>query len=146
MINAFNVLVSMVKLWFPLEIAYLNDSLQINFIISSVKNFSNKETGGSTVSSTGSVRVYLKPVGSETSEWILLWIVFLSPFCFLDRRFVAVSSLYPTTIFPLRHFISNTTELRSWLPLRSLASAATVFSSSESASLLGLLEFSGGWR
>ena len=68
MINAFNVLVSMVKLWFPLEIAYLIDSLQINFIISSVKNFSNKETGGSTVSSTGSGRVYLKPVGSETSE------------------------------------------------------------------------------
>ena len=67
-INAFNVLLSMVKLWFSLEIAYLIDSSHINFVISSVKTFSNKETGGSTVSSNGSVRVHLKTVGSEISE------------------------------------------------------------------------------
>ena len=43
-------------------------SSQINFIISSVINFSNSGTGGSTVSSTGSGRVHLKPVGSEMSK------------------------------------------------------------------------------
>ena len=58
----------MVKLLFRLEIAYLIDSLQINFMILSVKNFSNNETGGSTVSSTQSGRVHLKPDGSDMSE------------------------------------------------------------------------------
>ena len=56
------------KTMVPLEIAHLIDSSQINFIISSVKDFLNNETGGSTVSSTGSDRVHLKPVGSEMSE------------------------------------------------------------------------------
>ena len=65
------MLVSMVKLWFPLQIAYLTDSAYINLVISSVKNFSNNETGGSTVSSTGPGRVHLKPVGSEwMNEWM----------------------------------------------------------------------------
>ena len=36
-----------------METAYLIDSSQINFKPSSVKNFSNNETGGPTVSSTG---------------------------------------------------------------------------------------------
>ena len=49
-------------------IAYLIDSSQISFIISSVKNFSNNETGGSTVFSTGSGRDDSKPVESEISE------------------------------------------------------------------------------
>ena len=51
-----------------IEIAILIDSLQVNVIISPVKNFSNNEAGGSTVSSTGSGRVHLKPVGSEMSK------------------------------------------------------------------------------
>ena len=51
-----------------ISLAYLIDSPQINFIISSVKNFSNNETGGSTVFSTGSGRVHLKPVVGEMSE------------------------------------------------------------------------------
>ena len=59
------MLVSMVKLWFPLQIAYLTDFLHINLVISCVKNFSNNETGDSTVSSTGSGRAHLKPAGSE---------------------------------------------------------------------------------
>ena len=33
-----------------------------------MKYFSNNKTGGSTVSSTGSGRAYLKPVGSEMPE------------------------------------------------------------------------------
>ena len=59
---------TVVKQLFPLEIAYLIDSLKTNFIISSVKNFSNNETGGSTVFSTGSGRDDSKPVESEISE------------------------------------------------------------------------------
>ena len=79
----------MVKLCFPLEIAYLIDSSQINFM-TSVKNFSNNKTGCSTVSSTRSSRVHLKPVGSQISEWIHLFTcceLFLSLICFLNRHF-----------------------------------------------------------
>ena len=140
---------TVVKQLFPLEIAYLIDSLKTNFITSSVKNFSNNETGGSTVFSTQSGRVHLKPNGSDLSEWIHLFtfceLSFFRCFAFWTSAFVAVSSLYITNTFPLRHFISNTAELKSWLPLRLLVSTAAVFSSSESTSLLGLLELSGGW-
>ena len=138
----------MVKLLFPLEIAYLIDSSQINFIKSSVKNSSDIETSGFTVSSTGSGGVHLKPVGNEMSEWIHLFtcygLSFFHRFAFWTGPFVAVSSLCPTITFPLEHFISNTAELRR--DTRLLVSPAAVFSSPESTSLLGLLELSGGWK
>ena len=130
----------MVKLWFSLEIAYLIDSSQILFIISSVKNFSNNEMGGSTVSSTRSGGVHLKPVGSEMSEWIHFFtcceLSFFRGFVFWTGAFVVGSLLFPIITFRLGHFISDTAKLRSWLPLRLLVSDAAVFSSPESTSLL----------
>ena len=54
---------------------------------------------------------------------------FFCHFAFWTGAIVAVSSLCPTITFQLGHFISNTAELRSWLPLRLLVSAAAVFSS-----------------
>ena len=133
----------MVKLWFPVEIKYLIDFSQINFIISSVKNFSNNETGASTVFSTGSCRIHLKPVESEMSEWIHLVtcceLLFFRRFAFWAGAFVAVSSLCPTITFPLRYFLSNTAELRSWLPLRLLVSTA-VFPSPESFEKRSILD------